>query len=541
MPVRQLGALILAVLLPFAIDNTTEDEKTVADAGLKSDGNSLIQFLARRSEDKADPIQIKALITKLGDDNFDIREQTSATLNAIGISALPDLKVASKSSDVEISRRAKDCIQKIEEGSRKFVVTASIRLLGTKKPEGALLALINYSQFSELDQTTEDLIYAITATGSENGTPSKIILEAIRGDKPLAKTICAEALANINPDLFKKEALHLLNSDEPRVRYKIALAFAKLGDKRSIDPLVSSISSVSQWESSLLDHLLRKLLPSNIPPVGLSQPELQKEWAKRTADTSKIPEALLAFSAKNFGKTLIVLLDAGRMIMLDSHNNILWKIDNLQFPLDAQILPDEKVLVAEHQGNKVTERNKKGEIIWEKKIDGPLAVQKLEDGSIFIASKSNVVFVDPKGKEISEFTPPNNEPIMKANIASNGDICLVLSTLQGNAKFVRFDKNKKQVTSYDIDVRTSGGKVDILPNGNSLITEVYGNRVIEFNNEGKEVWHFECEQPVAAVRLPNGNTLVTSMTQMKALEIDPKGKEIWSYKSNTRVTRAFRP
>ncbi len=541
MPVRQLGALILAVLLSFAMDNATEDEKTLADAGLKSDGNSLIQFLARRSEDKVDPIQIKALITKLGDDNFDIREQTSATLNAIGIAALPDLKTASKNPDVEISRRAKDCIQKIEEGSRKFVVAASVRLLGAKKPEGALTALINYSQFSELDQTTEDLIAAITATGSDNGTPSKIILEAIRGNKPLAKTICAEALANINPELFKKEALALLNSEEPRVRYKIALAFAKLGDKRSIEPLVSSISNVSQWESSLLDHLLRKLLPSNMPAVGLPQPELQKEWAKRTVDTSKIPEALLAFSAKNLGKTLVVLLDAGRIIMLDSSNNILWKIDNLQFPLDAQIISDDKVLVAEHQGNKVTERNKKGEITWEKKIDGPLAVQKLEDGSIFIASKSNVVFVDQKGREISEFTPPNNEPIMKANIASNGDICLVLSTPQGNAKFVRFDKNKKQVVSYDIDVRTSGGKVDILPNGNSLITEVYGNRVIEFNNEGKEVWNFECEQPVAAVRLPNGNTLVTSMTQMKALEVDPKGKEIWSYKSTTRVTRAFRP
>jgi hypothetical protein len=529
------------VLLPFALDNTTEDEKTLADAGLKSDGNSLIQFLARRSEDKFDPIQIKALISKLGDDNFETREQTSATLNAIGIAALPELKNASKSPDVEISRRAKDCIQKIEEGSRKFVVAASIRLLGTKKPEGALQALISYSQFSELDQTTEDLIHAITATGSENGTPSKIILDAIRSDKSVVKTLCAEALANINPELFKKETLSLLNSDEPRVRYKVALAFAKLGDKRSIEPLVSSISSVSQWESSLLDHFLRKLLPTNPPPVGLPQPELQKEWAKRTTDSSIIPEAQIAFNAKNIGKTLVVLLDAGKIIMLDSSNNILWKIDNLQFPLDAQILPDEKVLVAEHQGNKVTERNKKGVIIWEKKIDGPLAVQKLEDGSIFIASKSNVIFVDQKGKEISEFTPPNNEPIMKANIASNGDICLVLSTPQGNAKFVRFDKNKKPVATYDIDVRTSGGKVDILPNGNSLITEVYGNRVIELNNEGKEVWKFECEQPVAAVRLPNGNTLVTSMTQMKALEIDPKGKEIWSYKSNTRVTRAFRP
>ena len=541
MPVRQLGALILAVLLPLAMDTIAEDEKTLADAGLKSDGSSLIQFLVQRSEDKIDAIQIKALIAKLGDDNFETRELTSATLNAIGIAALPDLKTASKSPDVEISRRAKDCIQKIEEGSRKFVVAASIRLLGKKNPQGALPALINYSQFAELDQTVEDLIQAIVLTGSANGTPEKPIIDAIAGKNALAKTVCAEALAIINPELFKKEAITLLDSDEPRVRYKIALTFAKLGDKRSIAPLVSSISSVSQWESSLLDHMLRKLLPSNMPALGLSQPELQKEWAKRTADTSKISDALLTVSARNYGKTLVVLLDAGKVIMLDSSNNILWKIDGLQFPLDAQILTDETVLIAEHQGNKVTERNKKGEILWEKKIDGPLAVQKLEDGSIFIASKSNVVFVDQKGKELSEFTPPNAEPIMKANIASNGDHCLVLSTLQGNAKFVRFDKNKKTVASYDIDVRTSGGKVDILPNGNSLITEVYGNRVIEFNNEGKEVWQFECEQPVAAVRLPNGNTLITSMTQMKALEIDPKGKEIWSYKSNTRVTRAFRP
>ena len=52
MPVRQLGALILAVLLPLAMDTIAEDEKTLADAGLKSDGSSLIQFLVQRSEDK---------------------------------------------------------------------------------------------------------------------------------------------------------------------------------------------------------------------------------------------------------------------------------------------------------------------------------------------------------------------------------------------------------------------------------------------------------------------------------------------------------
>ncbi len=541
MPIKQIAAFILAMVLPFALDTSTEDEKTLADAGLKSDGPSLLQLLARRSEDKPDPDNIKSLIKKLGDDNFEIREQASASLGAIGITAIAELKTAVTSPDIEVSRRAKDCIQKIEDGSRKFVIASVIRLLGKKNPEGTLQALINYAPFSEIDQTNEDLIQSLALSGSNNGTPDKLILSGIQDKNSQLKIACASALAIINPNTFAKEALPLLKAEDARVRYKIAIAFAKLGDKKALEPLINTISKVSAWESSLTDHMLRKLFTVNCPPNNLTQVELEKAWLKLLSETSNVSPQLLANSAKNLGRTLVVLLDAGKVIMLDSSNSILWKVENLQFPLDAQILPDDKVLIAEHQGNKVTERNSKGDILWEKKVEGPLVASRLKDGNTFIASKANIIIVDPKGKEISEFTPPNSEPIMKANLADNGDLYLVLSTPQGNAKFVTFDKNKKQIASYDIDVRTSGGKVDVLPNGNALITEVYGNRVIEYNPTGKEVWQFECEQPVAAVRLPNGNTLITSMTQMRALEIDSKGKELWAYKSNTRVTRVFRP
>ncbi len=91
-----------------------------------------------------------------------------------------------------------------------------------------------------------------------------------------------------------------------------------------------------------------------------------------------------------------------------------------------------------------------------------------------------------------------------------------------------------------MDLRTSGGRLDVLPDGHVLIPERAHNRVVEHDGDGKVVWEATVEEPVAAVRLPNGNTLVTSMTQNRAVEIDRAGKEVWQYKADTRVTRAFR-
>jgi outer membrane protein assembly factor BamB len=105
---------------------------------------------------------------------------------------------------------------------------------------------------------------------------------------------------------------------------------------------------------------------------------------------------------------------------------------------------------------------------------------------------------------------------------------------------VRLDASGKEVQSFPVYVHTSGGRIDVLPNGHVLIPELRNNRVMEYDTDGKVVWQVPFDQPIAAVRLANGDTLVTSYNQQRAVELDRTGKEVWEYKTDTRVTRAFR-
>jgi F0F1-type ATP synthase epsilon subunit len=130
---------------------------------------------------------------------------------------------------------------------------------------------------------------------------------------------------------------------------------------------------------------------------------------------------------------------------------------------------------------------------------------------------------------------------MKATKLRNGDIACI--THMGVPRFVRLrpkGKDFEEVKSFGVDVRTSGGRIEVLPNGNALVPELGNNRVVEYDADGKTVREFTVEQPIAAVRLPNGHTLVTSMTQHRAIELDRTGKEVWEFKHATRVTRALR-
>jgi hypothetical protein len=119
------------------------------------------------------------------------------------------------------------------------------------------------------------------------------------------------------------------------------------------------------------------------------------------------------------------------------------------------------------------------------------------------------------------------------------------------SEFVQLDPAGRELQSFPVAVATSGGRIDVLPNGRVLVPEKDRNRVAEYDRNGKAVWEVEFPQPVAAVRLPNGNTLVTSFNAengiplpaarlLPAVELDPTGNVVWHYGPQTRVTRAFR-
>jgi hypothetical protein len=77
-----------------------------------------------------------------------------------------------------------------------------------------------------------------------------------------------------------------------------------------------------------------------------------------------------------------------------------------------------------------------------------------------------------------------------------------------------------------------------LPNGDTLITDQGGNRVLEVTTKGATVWQYpEVTNPAAldfpafASRLPNGNTLIADSNNNRVLEIDSStpGNIVWSY------------
>src|SRR5262249_34632459 len=97
-------------------------------------------------------------------------------------------------------------------------------------------------------------------------------------------------------------------------------------------------------------------------------------WWKQHA--AQVDLAKLAAPAKLQGTTLIILLDLNPIVDLDSNNQIRWEIHNVTFPLDVQLLGEDRILVAEYYGNRVTERDLKGNILWHKDVVGPQAAQR---------------------------------------------------------------------------------------------------------------------------------------------------------------------
>ena len=308
--------------------------------------------------------------------------------------------------------------------------------------------------------------------------------------------------------------------------------------------LIGLLGELPPPEAGRVEELLYRIADDKAPPAPASSDlavrhKYRDSWKAWWDDNgAKVDDAKLGEAARTLGYTLVILLDQGRVLELDAANQTRLEVEQLEFPLDAQILPGDHVLTAEHGGNRVTERDATGKVVWEYKIDGPLAAQRLPNDNTFIATRTRVVEVKPNGDELYGFDRPNGEIIMKAQKLANGDIAMIVQL--GIARFVLLDPKGKELRGFNVDLKYSGGRIDVLANGNVLVPEADNNRVVELDAHGLVVWEVGAEQPIAAVRLPNGHTLITSMSEHRAVEVDREGKEVWQFRQDTRVTRAFR-
>lgn len=86
---------------------------------------------------------------------------------------------------------------------------------------------------------------------------------------------------------------------------------------------------------------------------------------------------------------------------------------------------------------------------------------------------------------------------------------------------------------------------DRLPNGNILIADTFGSRVLEVTpegeNGGKVFWSYGKDiRPFDADRLPNGNTLIADVLKDRVIEVDTKGEIVWSVGNQPNIHDADR-
>ena len=119
------------------------------------------------------------------------------------------------------------------------------------------------------------------------------------------------------------------------------------------------------------------------------------------------------------------------------------------------------------------------------------------------------------------------ETSLKREVAKGRDLAghTLLAYGNTNDKVVEFDLDGQEVWHYQAKSPRAAEK---LANGNVLISELKNNRIIEVNMKGDIVWQAKVDVPLTVYPLTNGNILVAQFSNpSQAVEINRLGEVVW--------------
>jgi PQQ-like domain len=555
---RMYGMLVVLALAGATIVTSEQaalplpDVDILKKAGVGADAQSLLTFLEKRTLPETERPAILKLVRQLGSEVYAEREVASAELIRRG-PAVGEILRATRNdhADLETLRRAERCLDTIrDQDVSPSVPAAALRVLAVRKPAGAVEAVLAFLPFAENDAAADEARALLVRMARARGKADPLLVAALLDRAAIRRAAAGQALARAGRADLLPAVRKLLADPDASVRFRVATALACAGERTAVVTLIDTLPDLPlplAWQAEdFLLHLAATQVP---PPVAIGSDAATRRkcrdgwqtWWK--ANAAKVDLARLETPPKLLGNTLVVLLDQGRVLDLGPQNQVRWEVANLSFPLDAQLVGEDRLLIAEYYGNRVTERDLKGNVLWERDVTGPLTAQRLPNGNTFVATDVTLFEFDKDGKEVVKIEMPGeNKRVMKALKLPNGEI----ACLTTDARVARLDAAGKEIHSFavSISMRLFGGRIDMLSSGRVLVPHNGEDKVVEYDSQGKVVWEVAVAKPVSALRLPNGNTLVTSMDgSIGAVEFDRAGNQVWHFSTNApgnRVTRAIR-
>jgi HEAT repeat protein len=541
-PIRWPLLVVLAAGMLFGIPpgraadndtNLTGDEQTLRAAGVGVDGTGLLEFFRKRTLSQADQDRLAGLVSQLGDPRYKNRLKASTELIVAGKPAIPFLEAAVRDADPEVVFRARYCLSQIERGNDDHLAAAAARLVAGRKPAGAAAVLLAFIPFAGSEEVTAEVQSALNVTAWNEGKPDATLVKALNDPHRRKRGAAAESLIRASPTSRRPAYRKILQDLDLNVRLQAALAFFEARDKEAVPVLIALVAQLPAEQSWQAEEALYRMAGEDPPRIAQAkEPTAARRseawstwWAERR---ERIDLARIEAGQKQLGYTLVVLngsrVNGDQVVELDRDGRVRWQITRLATPRDAQVLPGNRVLIAEEYGGRVTERAFEGKILWEKRVQAPIACQRLANGHTFIGTRHQLLIVDRDGKEVSRYSQAvNGQSFATALRLTDGSWGGVMSDY---VTFRRLDGGGKQLASFALDFYSIIGNIEPLPNRRLLVPEYRKNRLAEYDASGRLVWELGMQQPTSVVKLPNGNLLVSSWTRRWFGEINRKGKVI---------------
>ncbi len=526
------------------------DAAALRGAGIQTDDASLLNFFRQRTPSRDGEARLQALVRQLGDRSFRKRQQASATLLSAGRAALPFLLPALHDHDPEIAARARRCIQALNKDTEIERLLAATRLLARHKTTGGAAVLLAYLPYARDERIESEVMDAVTTLAWTSKRADARVVQALTDPQPLRRAAAALALGRSKDHRLRESVGKLLHDPDAVVRLNAARGLLIAHEVRAIPALIDLLADGHTEVVWQAEDILYDLAGEEAPKVTLGPPGSEATRKAHTAwvawwDKNKTHFDLARLERLNRarGFTLLVAIDGynggnGQVWEVTRSGHTLWAITDVHRPMDARVLPGNRVLIAEYGGRVITIRDRHtGKIEKSYPATGnPNDVQLLPNGHIFADLWPNgMLEVGPDSKSVFSYTSPHGS-ITSAKRLNNGHVVYVtqngfLAEIDAKGKELRLIKFKEP----------SGWRLglDVLPGPRYLIAHQGANKVIEYDATGKPLWQCAASSPTQVTRLKNGHVLITCNNNL-VIEVNRAGKTVWEQHLAGRPFRARR-
>ncbi|MCI0457574.1 MAG: HEAT repeat domain-containing protein [Gemmataceae bacterium] len=515
------------------------DETLLREAGIGTDAASLTAFLHKQSASNADFQNLNSLIRQLGSESFAEREQAAKKLVALGAPAAYRLQPTVVDPDPEVRRRAKACLSQIASTVNLDLQSAAVRLIVRRGSPGAVTALLHYLPSAPNEETIEDVVFGLDALAVVQGRVNPPLVAALHDPMPPRRAAAACIVARVGDSKQRALVRNLLKDPDPLVRLRAAQGLLCIKDPTALPVLIALLGEPSVGLSWQAEELLHWVAGERAPMVTLGAAAADAREKCRTAweawwrdwntkrDWSELdgrkrqPGLMLVCETQRVPRGC-----PGRVWLSGCDGRPRWLLQDLQEPIDVQLLPGNRLLLAEasqpHLPQRITERDLEGRILWQVPVAdsggySAVAAKRLANGNTFIAFDRALLEVSADGKErYFHKYPLKLLPIYAAQKLSHSRIlCVANLDNRDNAAVTEYDTaTRKEVKRIPLLQGISNRcHIEALAGKHYLLSSPGDCRVWEVDATGATVWQLGQRRLGSATRLRSGTTLAIGWEQ----------------------------